>query len=92
MQFTKQDVNHLKNLLRALNKGQYTLDAEEIMAFSEMVKWAVALTKIAEAQVLEEERKAKQPLVPVPIESPVKEEPKPKHPRKRKEPEPKKEE
>ena len=73
MKFTKADLTQSGNLIKALRKGQFTLDGMEVLAFSDVMRWVSQLHKVIENQVIED---SKPPVVvsetKPPITDPVK--------------------
>jgi len=49
--FTEKDSTHCWNLVRALKKGKFELDGEEIIAFSRMFQWVSDLCLLIDADV-----------------------------------------
>lgn len=57
MQFSKQDLGQLENVMRALRSGTYTMQGIEILAFSDCMKWVSKLHKDMSDELTLEERK-----------------------------------
>jgi len=85
MKFNKQDINHSKNLLKALGKGKWELEGAEVTWFSGILQWFAKLQRDIEMEVMGDEavesaRMAAQaktndhslPVMPKPLEDPVK--------------------
>ena len=45
MEVTKTDLLRCENLVRALKKGEFKLDGEEVMAMSQSIVWASQLAE-----------------------------------------------
>jgi hypothetical protein len=75
MQFTKTDLARLEQLLKALRRGKYDLEGEEVLAFAQCFHWAGALF-----DAMKESLAPKPPVVtaPPPADKP---QPKPKKPK-----------
>ena len=43
--FTKSDKEHCENLIRALKKGNFSLEGMEVLALADVFKWVSALSK-----------------------------------------------
>jgi hypothetical protein len=59
MKFNKIDLNHSRNMLKVLGKGEWKLDGMEILAFAEMMKWFSHIQKTVELEVAQDEVDAK---------------------------------
>jgi hypothetical protein len=59
MEFKRQDLNQLSNLLKCLNRGKFELDGQEILAFADLIRWATRLSAAAEVEVQLAEAKAR---------------------------------
>lgn len=57
MEFTKQDINHAENLIKALKKGTYNFDGMEALAFAELLKWVNRLVIHVQSEVQKQEAK-----------------------------------
>jgi hypothetical protein len=55
MKLTKNDLVQMKNLTKAIAKGQWTLDGMEILAFSDMMRWVGGLQNRIEMELSAEE-------------------------------------
>jgi len=80
MKFNKIDLNHSRNMLKVLGKGEWKLDGMEILAFAEMMKWFSSIQKTVELEVSQDEADARRVetqkvlpiLEPKPVEPPIK--------------------
>jgi hypothetical protein len=48
MKFSKQDLAHSRNMLKALGKGKWELDGMEILAHAQMMNWFASFQKKVE--------------------------------------------
>ncbi len=55
MKFTRNDLIQMKNLTKAISKGQWSLDGMEILAFSDMMRWVGGLQNKIETEIATEE-------------------------------------
>lgn len=55
MEFTKQDISQIDNLIKALKKGTYTLEGLEVLALADCFKWTNRLLNIATEEVKHKE-------------------------------------
>ena len=55
MDFTKVDLVHAENLIRALKKAKFDLDGMEVLAFAELFKWVNKLFYGIQKEVQEKE-------------------------------------
>jgi hypothetical protein len=86
MNFTKQDLLHIRNLATALHKAKYTFDCDEALAFARCVEWFAKFGAAVKAQVEQPPPSPVQPIpssVPIPTESEPAIEPKSKKPSKK---------
>lgn len=60
MEFTKQDLAHIANLMKALGKGEFKLDGNEVLALGEVFRWVAKLHQSIAAEVQVAEQKAKE--------------------------------
>lgn len=51
MEFTKQDLTQCENLIRALKKGQFTLDGVEVLAMAQAIGWIGQLQAVIKASI-----------------------------------------
>ena len=67
MQFTKTDLARLEQLLKALRRGKYELEGEEVLAFAQCFAWASTLH-----EAIKDSLTPKPPVVsaPPPVEEP----------------------
>lgn len=75
MEFTKQDLIQCENLIRALKKGNFTLDGTEVLALSQALSWIGQLHAVMKAIVdappikIEEVKSPVTPPSPAPIKA-----------------------
>jgi hypothetical protein len=74
MQFTKQDLQQLENLMRALRGGTFTFQGLEVLAFADCMKWASKLHENMSNSIIIEEQRLINSKLEV-KESPFKEDP-----------------
>ena len=55
MKFDRKDLNHAKNMLKALGKGEWKLDGMEILAFNDMMRWFATLQQKMESEIVADE-------------------------------------
>lgn len=83
MKFSKNDLSHSRNMLKALGKGEWKLDGMEVLAFADMMRWFASVQKAIEMEVstdeaaekakIEQQKKlAEGVLEPKPVEDAVK--------------------
>ena len=83
MRFTKADLSHSKNLLKALGRGKWELEGMEILAFSDMMRWFNGLQNKIEMELIQEEAQEKAKaeeakklaegkMIPTPVEDVIK--------------------
>jgi len=57
MKFTKQDLYQVENLIKALNKGSFTLEGVEVIAMAEVFKWVGKLSSSIKLEIEQETNK-----------------------------------
>ena len=59
MEFTKHDLANSTNLMKALGKGEFKLDGNEVLALAEVFKWVGRLHQTIQFEVEASELKKK---------------------------------
>ena len=58
MDFTRQDQLNCDNLIKALKKGQFTLDGLEAIAFADAYKWLATLQAVIAVSIEKQKNQA----------------------------------
>lgn len=74
MEFTKQDLLQAENLIKAINKGSFTLEGVEVLAMAQAMKWLGQLQAVIKMSLeppqVAQPKEVKDPITPpVPVQA-----------------------